>query len=171
MLYLLNIFSKSRKYWVILTLSALGLISIALFIQYIFLLKPCVLCVYQRCALFGIAISGVIALIAPNTVLRFFSIFIWTYSAFKGFCLAKQNINIILHPSPFSTCEIFADFPNWLPLHKWWPSMFNADGGNCLDYRWYFLSFEISQWTFLIFTNYLILAVCTIIAQFIYLRQ
>lgn len=172
MLYFLTIFSKKRKFWFVLILSAIGFISIALFVQYFFLLKPCVLCIYQRCAFIGILIAGIIGLIEPNrTILRFLSILIWMFSAFKGLCLAKKNVNIILHPSPFSTCDLFVTFPEWLPLHKWWPSIFDVNGGNCLDYTWYFLSFEISQWMVFIFTSYLTLALCTMIAQFIYTRK
>lgn len=172
MLFFLNKFSKIRTYWILLILSVFFIIGVTLLIQNFFYLKPCVLCVYQRCALFGISTAGLITLIAPNiTILRFLGIIIWIYSALKGLFLAQKNINIILHPDPFSTCDLFVNFPHWLPLHKWWPNMFNPNGGNCLDYTWYFLSFEISQWTFLIFTSYLILAFYTICAQFIYLKK
>lgn len=172
MLHILNTLSKSRKYWLTLTFSAILIISTTLCIQYFFLLKPCVLCIYQRCALCGIIIAGLIALITPKIiVLRFFSISIWIYSAYKGFCLAKKNIYMVLYPSPFFTCDLFVIFPNWLPLHRWWPYLFNANGNNCLDHRWYFLSFETSQWMFLIFTSYLILASYTMIAQFFNVKK
>lgn len=171
MFLFLNKTSKSRKYWIILILSATGLISITFFMQHFLIFKPCILCIYQRCVLFGIIIAGIIALISPNTLLRYISIFIWIYSSFKGLFLAKKNINMVLHPSPFYMCDVYVTFPNWLPLHKWWPSMFDTDRSSCFDYKWYFLSFEMSQWMFLIFTIYSILAICTMIAQFTYLKK
>lgn len=171
MFFFLNIFSKSRKLWIALILSAIGLLSITLLIQHFFLLKSCVLCVYQRCALFGIIISGLIAVINPNTSLRFFSILIWMYSAFKGLNLAKKNISAMSSSSPFFTCDLTVTFPKWMPLNKWCPIIFNAEGGNCFDYKWYFLSLEMSQWMLLIFTSYLILAIFTMIAQFNYLQK
>lgn len=171
MLCFLNTFSKTRKFWSLLVLSVIGLISINLYIQYHFFLRPCTLCIYQRCAFFGIIIAGLIVLINPNTLLRFFGILIWIFSSFKGFCLSKQHIVTIFHSTPFFVCELSIEFPNWIPLHKLWPSMFNVDTGNCLNDTWYFLSLEISQWTLLIFSNHLILSIYTMIAQFIYSKN
>lgn len=147
--------------------SVLIVISISICMQYWVSLKPCVLCIYQRCALFGIIIAGIIAIINPNSSLRFFSMFIWLYSALKGSILSKTHINMILYPSPFYMCELFVQFPKWLPLHKWFPIIFNANSGDCSSYKWYFLSIEMSQWMLIIFLIYLILAILTVISQFI----
>lgn len=172
MLCFLQIFSQSRKFWFILMLSALNFISASLFIQHFFSFKPCILCIYQRCALFGIVIASIIPLISPtNKKLKLISTLIWTYSAFKGLILSKTNIALTLHPSPFYTCDLFVSFPNWIPLNKWWPNIFDAKTGNCLDHQWYFLSLETSQWIFLIFINYLILALVTMVAQCIYFKR
>lgn len=171
-LYFFNIYSKYRKYWFILIISIFVLISIALFIQYFFLIKPCILCIYQRCALCGIAIAGIIALTAPNILFfRLMGSFIWLYSALQGLLLSKQHITIMFQPSPFVTCDLFIKFPNWLPLHKWCPTIFDAMDGSCTLYKWYFLSFELSQWMFFIFINYLILALLTTTSQFIHFNN
>ncbi|URJ26354.1 disulfide bond formation protein DsbB [Blochmannia endosymbiont of Camponotus modoc] len=170
MLNFLNICSKTRKSWVLLIFTVVILELIALYLQHIVLIKPCVLCVYQRCALCGIGIAGLVGTIAPFTPLRFFSIPIWIYSAWKGLLLAKEYTDIQLHPSPFLMCDLFVQFPHWLPLNKWWPSMFDADG-NCAEYKWYFLSLEISQWMLIIFANYLIIAILVSLSQIIDLQK
>ncbi|WP_159715330.1 disulfide bond formation protein DsbB [Blochmannia endosymbiont of Camponotus nipponensis] len=170
MLDFLNICSKTRKYWILLTLTVISLELIALYLQHVILIKPCVLCVYQRCALGGIGIAGLIATIAPFTSLRFFAILIWIYSAWKGLLLAKEYTNIQLHPTPFFMCDLFVKFPHWLPLNKWWPAVFHADG-ICTEYKWYFLSLEISQWMLIIFSNYLIIALFVALSQIIDLKK
>lgn len=167
MLNFLNVCSKSRKYWIILIFSIIILEYISFFLQHTLLLKPCILCIYQRCALYGIAISGLFAIISPSCkFLRIFAILLWIYSSWKGLSLANQQINVQLHPSPFFKCELFIKFPHWFPLNKWWPSMFEAYG-DCNTHTWQFLSLEISQWMFIIFINYLILGLLMCLSQFI----
>ncbi|WP_331828698.1 disulfide bond formation protein DsbB [Candidatus Blochmannia sp. SNP] len=167
MLYFLNICSKSRKYWGFLVFTIINLELVALYLQHIVLIKPCVLCIYQRCSLCGIGIAGLIAITAPSFApLRLFAISIWTYSACKGLLFAKKYIDIQLHPSPFFTCDLFVEFPNWLPINKWWPAIFDANG-NCAEYKWYFLSLEISQWMLIIFSSYLLIALLICISQII----
>lgn len=166
MLNFLNICSKSRKHWVFIIFSAISFEAIAFSLQYFLEIKPCVLCIYQRCALFGIIIAGFFAITHPSfMIIRIISILLWIYSAWKGLLFAKEHTNIQLHPSPFFKCDLFIKFPNWLPLNKWWPSMFEAYG-DCTAYTWHFLSLEISQWTFIIFANYLILGSLILLAQF-----
>lgn len=167
MLKFLNICSKSRKFWIILVFSIITIESITFILQYVLSLKPCILCIYQRCSLYGIAIAGLIAIINPPYIfLRLSAILIWIYSAWKGLLLAKEQINIQLYPSPFFKCDLFIKFPKCLPLNKWWPSMFEAYG-DCSSYTWNFLSLEISQWMFIIFINYLIIGLLICLSQFI----
>lgn len=171
MLNFLNICSKSRKYWILLVFSIIILECIALYLQHSLLLDPCILCIYQRCALYGIAIAGLIAIISPSYIfIRLFAILIWIYSAGKGLSLSKEQTDMQLHPSPFAKCDLFVKFPNWLPLNQWWPAMFDAYG-DCTAQTWYLLSLEISQWMWIIFINYLILALLTCFAQFINFKK
>ncbi|CAD83500.1 disulfide bond formation protein B [Candidatus Blochmanniella floridana] len=166
MLHIFYIYSKSRKFWAILICSSISLISIALLNQFFFLLKPCILCIYQRCSLFGITIAGLIALISPKTtLLRLFSIFIWLYSAIKGLYFSNIHMQTTLHPSSSLTCDLFVSFPNWLPLNKWYPIIFDSKISNCYSYPQYLLYLEISQWMLLFFLIYLIIAIFTIISQ------
>lgn len=171
MLNSLYIYSQTRKFWIILALSAFILEIISILIQYMFLLKPCILCIYQRCAIFGIIISGVIASINPNTFLRFIGIFVWIYSTIKGFIFSKKHVIMTLYPSPFLTCDLFVQFPTWLPLNQWCPFIFNTISGDCSSHKWYFLSLEMSQWMIIIFISYLTVAICTVISQLVYLKK
>lgn len=165
MLRSLNGCSKNRGTWILLALSAFLLELISLYFQHIMLLKPCVLCIYQRCALYGIVAAGLIGAIAPKTPLRFIGLLFWIYSAWKGLLLAIKHTDIQLHRSPFVTCDLFVNFPHWLPLDKWLPTIFRANV-DCSKLQWHFLSLEIPQWMIIIFAVYLSGGVIIFLAQF-----
>lgn len=170
MMQSLNRYSKKRRAWLLLALTAFTLELVMLYLHHVMLLKPCVLCIYQRCALFGIVAAGLVGAIAPATPLCFAGLAIWLYSAWQGLLLAIKHTDIQLHPSPFVTCDFFVRFPAWFPLEKWLPSVFSASG-DCAVRQWYFLSLEISQWMIVIFGAYLAIAVIILIAHFFHPRK
>lgn len=166
MLCFLNSCSKGRGAWFLLALSAIVLESIALYFQHVMLLKPCVLCIYERCALFGILGAALLGMISPkSTPLRYLALILWLYSAIEGVLLTWKHTMIQLYPSPANTCDIFVDFPSWLPLEKWLPSVFMANG-DCAEKQWEFLSLEMPQWLLVIFAVYLVIVLLVILAQF-----
>ena len=128
-----------------MALTAFALEMVALWFQHVMGLKPCVLCIYERCALFGIMGAGLVGAIAPKSPLRYAAIAIWLYSAGKGIALAWEHTQMQLHPSPFMTCDFAARFPSWLPLDKWLPQVFVASG-DCSVRQWEFLTLEMPQW-------------------------
>ncbi|MFJ2975228.1 disulfide bond formation protein DsbB [Kluyvera sp. NPDC087067] len=164
MLRYLNQSSRGRSAWLLMALTAFALELVALWFQHVMLLKPCVLCIYERCALFGIMGAGLVGAIAPKSPLRYVAIVIWIYSAFRGLQLAWEHTMIQLHPSPFMTCDFMARFPSWLPLDKWLPQVFVASG-DCAVRQWEFLSLEMPQWLVGVFAAYLIVALLVLIAQ------
>ncbi len=127
-------------------------------------LKPCVLCIYERCALFGVLGAALIGAIAPKTPLRYVAMVIWLYSAFRGVQLTYEHTMLQLYPSPFATCDFMVRFPEWLPLDKWVPQVFVASG-DCAERQWDFLGLEMPQWLLGIFIAYLIVAVLVVISQ------
>lgn len=166
MLRFLNQCSRGRGAWLLLALTAFALELVALWFQHVMMLKPCVLCIYERCALFGVMGAGIVGAIAPKTPLRFVAILIWLYSAVKGLMLSYEHTMIQLHPSPFATCDFAARFPTWLPLDKWLPQVFVASG-DCAERQWSFLSLEMPQWLMVVFAAYLLVAALVVIAQFV----
>ncbi len=170
MLRYLNHCSRGRGAWLLMALVALMLELAALYFQHVMLLQPCVLCIYERCALFGIMGAGLLGAIAPSSPLRFAAIALWLYSAWEGFQLAWKHTMMQLHPSPFNTCDFFVSFPSWLPLDKWMPSIFLASG-DCSVKQWAFLTLEMPQWLVGIFAAFFVVGVLVLIAQFIRPRQ
>ncbi|NQZ51738.1 MAG: disulfide bond formation protein DsbB [Moritella sp.] len=152
---------KQRLPWVLLALTGMGLEASALFFQYVMELSPCVLCVYERVAMMGIIIAGLVGAIAPaNPVMRFSGFALWFISAGYSLSLAIEHVDIQLNPSPFSTCDFFPNFPTWAPLHEWAPWLFNPTGF-CDEISWQFLSYTMPQW--LIVTSSIYLAVAAIV--------
>lgn len=148
-----------------LALTALAFELTALFFQHVMGLKPCVMCIYERCALFGVMGAGIVGAIAPkNLLLRWGAIAIWLYSAYKGLMLSIEHTNIQLHPNPFVTCDFAARFPTWLPLDKWLPSVFVASG-DCAERSWTFLTWSMPQWMIVIFAAYILVGALVLIAQ------
>ncbi len=182
MLRFLNQCSHGRGAWLLMAFTAprllmaftaLALELTALWFQHVMLLKPCVLCIYERCALFGVLGAALIGAIAPKTPLRYVAMVIWLYSAFRGVQLTYEHTMLQLYPSPFATCDFMARFatcdfmarfPEWLPLDKWVPQVFVASG-DCAERQWEFLGLEMPQWLLGIFIAYLIVAVLVVISQ------
>ncbi|CCG87451.1 disulfide bond formation protein DsbB [Erwinia piriflorinigrans] len=164
MLRYLNRCSKGRGAWLLLALTAFALEMSALFFQHVMQLPPCVMCIYERCALFGVMGAGIVGAIAPKTPLRWVAVLIWLYSAWEGLRLSWEHTMMQLHPSPFVTCDFAARFPSWLPLDKWLPSVFVASG-DCAVKSWSFLTLSMPQWMAGIFAAYLLVAALILIAQ------
>ncbi|MGK7286317.1 disulfide bond formation protein B [Buttiauxella agrestis] len=66
MLRYLNQCSRGRGAWLLLAFTAFALEMVALWFQHVMMLKPCVMCIYERCALFGIMGAGIVGAIAPK---------------------------------------------------------------------------------------------------------
>lgn len=155
MLSMFKGFTQSRLSWGILLLSGIALELAALFFQYVMKLDPCIMCVYQRVAVLGLVLAGVIGLLAPTVwVIRVIAAAIWGVSAGWGLKLAYELYQMQSNPNPFATCSFMPDFPKWMPLHEWLPSVFMPTG-MCSDVPWTFLDFTMAQWMVVIFVGYL----------------
>lgn len=148
-------FTHSRLSWLLLAVTALLLELVALYFQYGMKLEPCVMCIYQRLALFGILMAGLIGMTAPKlTLVRILSALVWVISATWGLKLALTLVEMQANPSPFSTCSFLPEFPTWMPLHEWFPAVM-LPTGMCTDVPWEFLGITMAQWMVVIFCGFL----------------
>lgn len=158
--------SVNRSGWLLLLLSALALEGIALYFQYGMELQPCVMCVYERVALFGIAFAGMFGALFPSSVImRLIAIIIGLFSAFKGLIIAIKHVDYQLHPAPWNQCPITPDFPQTLPLDKWFPALFHPTG-LCSEISWSWLGFSMAQWIVFMFAVYIVILGLVLISQF-----
>jgi disulfide bond formation protein DsbB len=149
-------FAHSRLSWAILALSALSLELVALYFQYGMKLDPCVMCIYQRLAVFGLLGAGVLGLIAPaSRIMRLLGGLLWGVSSVWGLKLALELVDMQNNPNPFSTCSFLPEFPSWMPLHEWLPDVFMPTG-MCTDIPWQFAGVTMGEWMIVAFSVYLL---------------
>ena len=171
MLTWLKTLSTQRRFWLFMAFSAFVLEMTALYFQYGMNLAPCVMCVYERAALFAILGVGLFGTLAPNFILtRIITILLGMISAVKGLSIAIKHTDYQLHPGPWNQCSAFADFPKSLPLDKWIPALFQPYG-ECSDVVWSFLGLSMAQWIAVMFAGYLIIFFMLFFSQFVRTRR
>lgn len=150
-------FIFSRWAWLLLSVSAIALNLTALFFQHVMHLEPCLNCIYERVAMYGIVLAGVFGLLSPRALLTRTSGFaLWGYSAWQGLDIARQHVEAQFPSNPFSgSCGLFTNFPSWAPLDQWFPSVFMPTG-ECSNISWIFLNLTMAQWLVVIFAAYLV---------------
>lgn len=149
--------AEKKSSWLLLFLSTLGLQLAALYFQYGLDKSPCVMCIYQRTAVYGILLSALLVVLVNNSFTRMLAFAGWAVSAVWGFMLAHEHVDIIYAPNPFfAICPFEPNFPSWLPLHEWIPAIFAAPG-SCTDNSWLFLDLGMAEWMRIIFAIYVAL--------------
>jgi disulfide bond formation protein DsbB len=154
---LLNLFSawaKSKSAWLSLFMSSALLIVTALYFQHIMDLQPCIKCIYQRTAVFGILVSSLMPLIWQHSLTRLLGFIGWGVASIWGFLIAHEHVDMLFAANPFFVvCDIIPNFPAFMPLHEWLPAVFGATG-DCSENSWQFLDMGMAQWMRIIFGIY-----------------
>ncbi|GHB57659.1 disulfide bond formation protein B [Psychrosphaera saromensis] len=144
--------------WFLVAAIALILESIALYFQYGMGLEPCIMCIYQRVAVFGIVLSALPALVNPhNMIVRLISISGLLVSCIWGLVIALEHVEM-QNPDNFMlalSCDLYPNFPDWLQLHTLIPSLFEARG-TCGDIDWSLFGFSMPQIMVFIFSCFTI---------------
>ena len=157
--------SLQRSGWLLLFISAIGLDLTALYFQYGMGLQPCVMCIYERVAVLGIAFSGLIGFIAPRVlILRLIALGIGLWGAIKGLFIAYAHMDFQMNPAPWKSCPIVPNFPQTMPLHEWFPSVFKPTG-SCSEISWQWLGLTMVQWLVVAFAIYTLVLVLVLLSQ------
>lgn len=163
----INKISKKSFSWFLLLSSCIFLILCATYFQYDLQLAPCVLCVYERVAVFAIAFAATIGLIGnKKTPFRLGAIFAWILAAIYGISLCWEHHLYQRMPEQYSSCEIFTNFPSWLQLDQWFPSLFKA-GGDCGEIVLQLFNLSIPEMLLIIFSLFALTGIVVLISQFI----
>ena len=144
-----------RAGWWLLAGSALLLELAALWFQYGMGLDPCVMCIYERVALFGLMLAGLLGASHPRWgLVRLVGYLVWAISAAWGLLLAVEHVGIQSDKAAALSCSFAPDFPAWAKLDEWLPSLF-LPTGYCDDVQWEWLSVTMAEWVVVIFSVYL----------------
>lgn len=155
-----------RLTWLIMLGIATFLELCALGFQYILMLQPCELCVYQRLAVIFLMAAPVIMMILPgNIVVRIMGYATWLYGAWYGLSKALIQTGNYADFDPLSSsCSFRPTFPLDLPFYEWLPSVFMPTG-ICGEDSWTLLGMNMAQWMAFIFSVFLLAAVACIISS------
>lgn len=147
--------ATQKKPWALLALTALALELCALYFQYAMDMKPCIMCIYQRVAIWAIFFAGVIVYFAPQQlILRLVGYGLWGTGAIWGLLIALEHVEMQSGTlSLFFTCDFVPNFPSWAPLHEWIPFLFEASG-DCGEISWQFLGYSMPEWMVVVYSVY-----------------
>ncbi|SEA09090.1 disulfide bond formation protein B [Nitrosospira multiformis] len=129
-----------------------SLIGYALYLQLVENLLPCPLCVVQRMAYWLIGLTALAGFFhTPETTGRRIYAGLMAVFAFTGGLVALRQAWLVRYPEAFE-CGISPEeaFLNALPLARWWPVMFEANG-DCADVTWKFASLTLPDWSAIFF--------------------
>ena len=157
-----------RKLIGVVALGAWGMLIAALVFQYAMGLEPCIMCVYQRFAVLGVALGSTLTYIAPRMITWFAGGIASGSAAIYGIIKASEHTGLQKDSNPFfSSCEITPVFPLEIPLDSWVPFMFEANGP-CGDIDWSFLGVTMPAWMTFIFAGVTITVVIASLSHIIY---
>ena len=163
--------SLSKKPWLLLAFSAFAFELSALFFQYVLNLEPCIMCIYQRVAIWSIFFAGIITAVAPKLLIfRLVGYGLWGVGAIWGLIIAIEHVDMQQASSLFFTCEFIPNFPSWAPLHEWMPALFAATG-DCGEISWQFLGYSMPQWMVVIYGAYTAVLAVIVLARLINMRR
>lgn len=129
-----------RFLWAFMAVVCIGLVVVShSFLQGFAYMPPCEQCVYIRYAFLVIALGGIIACFNPsNVVLKILAYILAMYGAIRGimFSVKLNAIHHAIHSDDLfgvQGCSLTPSFDFNLPLHIWFPSLFNPIGDCGLD--------------------------------------
>jgi protein dithiol:quinone oxidoreductase len=156
-----------RTIFLLIFLGCAGLLGYAIYLQLIKNLLPCPLCVVQRVAYCLVGMAAFMAFLqGPQAFGRkVYGGLIFIASA-AGAAVALRQAWLVRYPEAFE-CGISPEeaFLNTLPLARWWPTMFEANG-DCADVTWKFLGLTLPDWSAIFFILFAGLAASLIAAKY-----
>ncbi|MDZ7903676.1 MAG: disulfide bond formation protein B [Rheinheimera sp.] len=139
-----------------------------LYFQYGMGLAPCIICVYQRFALCGIIIAGLIGSFGYQSVFgRWLGYVSWIVGAGWGLKIAHDQVvneQVVASGGFFYLCLIPRDFLRGCLLNEWIPAVFHPTG-MCGEILWTFLGYSMPFWMRIVFAVYLLVAIIILASQ------
>ena len=159
--------SLQRWPWLVLSICAVLLECVALYMQHVKGVEPCNECIYIRLGVVAIAAAGLIGAIAPGVpILRWSALAVWLSAL--GWSLYRANILLDLEQKvrdgAEAGCARFKGFPEWMPLERWVPDVFEPRA-MCGTVSWTFLNQSVTFWIWTALWGISVTALMTLVAQ------
>lgn len=149
-------FKSPQSVYATIFICSVGMICVALFMEYVMELKPCILCYMQRGAVILLGLLSLLAMIINSKKLIAFktSLYLILLSALSGAALSVrqlylQSLPADLVPSCAPDMEYLFDT---LPFLEIFILAFTGDG-NCAEVLWTFLGISIPGWVLIGLTS------------------
>ncbi len=129
-----------------------GSLVYAVYLQLVKNLLPCPLCVAQRLSYWVIGLTAIVAVAHnPRSLGRRLYSGVMMIAALLGGVVATRHSWLVRYPDSCE-CGISSEekFLNSLPIARWWPTMFEANG-DCSESSWEFMSLTIPDWSAILF--------------------
>ncbi|MEM8497705.1 MAG: disulfide bond formation protein B [Pseudomonadota bacterium] len=114
-------------FWSLFIAASFAMVGGALFFQYVHDDLPCELCVYVRAWLLSIGALALLGLLIRQW--RWPALLVIVLMLWLTLGLAKDTWILLSIDQGWPTsgaCSFVAYFPEWMPLDKWWPAMFEV---------------------------------------------
>jgi len=116
--------TRTPWYWLAIMTTGLAMESVALYYQYVLDYGPCVLCTHIRAWVLAMVLVAGLGLFGRRQ--RWFNAL--GHLALLGLAggLSYSSWQTLGTERGWfeGSCEFGAGFPSWLPLHEWWPQVF-----------------------------------------------
>ena len=159
------LFSDSRRFFLLMGATGLGLIIVALFFEHMLLLEPCLLCYAQRACVYLVILLSLVGFLHKNQSLIVFRTYIGLAIAIIvcGILLSIRQLYLQnLPPELVPSCGPDIDYlSETLPVLEVFMLAIRGDG-NCAEVLWSFLGISIPGWLLIAFSAQLIYSVVSL---------
>jgi disulfide bond formation protein DsbB len=159
------LFSDSRRFFLLMGATGLGLIIVALFFEHMLLLEPCLLCYAQRACVYLVIFLSLVGFLHKNQSLIIFRTYIGLVIAIIlcGILLSIRQLYLQnLPPELVPSCGPDIDYLfETLPVLEVFMLAIRGDG-NCAEVLWSFLGISIPGWLLIAFSAQLIYSVVSL---------
>jgi disulfide bond formation protein DsbB len=156
---------QPRRVFALLSLACIGMLAFGMYLQHVVGLVPCPMCIVQRYALvLVVLIAGLTAFSRKKGVHLGGSVLLLLTAGFGGFVAARQSWLQWYPPEVVSCGRDFYGMIETFPLQRALPMIFKG-GGDCTVIDWTFLGGSIANWSFIVFSGIVVLALALIWQQ------
>jgi disulfide bond formation protein DsbB len=146
----------AQRVLALVALACLGMLGFGLYLQHGVGLNPCPMCIVQRYALIAVALLALLGTRTGRPLMQVVVALLVTLSAGLGaFTAARQSWLQWYPPETVNCGRDFYGMVENFPLQRAIPMIFKGSG-DCSQVDWTFLGGSIANWSFLVFSLFLL---------------